>query len=196
MGVVGLIRPGHDLSPLFGPLPESESAALTRALLEAQASLDGLAAAVSAHVGVVYRNLRLDLTGPYLDGGLTGDAGDVWFEIERPYKAEPPPWEVSARLIVFCDRRECRTHDLIRVDRAADTPGEAVVALQAVITEMGRRIRQVDGSARLAVCARGPSARLTQRRRGRSSAPAGQAISLETTLSDGPADGRGLCRSS
>ena len=141
---MGSIHSGHDLSPLFGPLPESESAGLTRALLEVQASLDRLAAAVSAHVGVVYRNLRLDLTGPYLDGGLSGDAGDVWFEIERPYKAEPPPWEVSARLIVFCDRRECSTHDLIRVDRAADTPGEAVVALQEVITEMGGRIQQTD----------------------------------------------------
>ena len=81
--------------------------------------------------------------GPELCGGLSGEAGDVWFEVEHPYKAEPPPWEVTARLVVFCDRRQC-TRDLIRVERAADTPAEAVGALQEVITEMGQRVQQAE----------------------------------------------------
>ena len=114
------------------------------ALRELEASLDHLAAVVSAHVGVVYRNLRFDLTGPFLDGGLSGDAGDVWFGVEHPYKAEPPPWEVSARVVVFCDRRQCSPHDLIRADRTADSPSEAIATLQEVITEIGRRIQQED----------------------------------------------------
>ena len=117
---------------------------MTRALLEARASLAGLAAAASAHVGVVYRNLGLDLTGPFLDGGLSGDAGDIWFGVEHPYRAEPPPWEVTARLVVVCHPRQCITHDLIRLDLAAETPFEAVGALQQVITEMGRRVLQED----------------------------------------------------
>jgi len=132
-----------DLTPLFGPLPPGEQQRILDLLLGVDERLTALAEAASLHVGVPYKHRGLDLWigagDPDISGGPSGDAGDIWFEIQMPFddstgtSCPPPPWIVDSRIIVFCvdPRRgeDPRTHVLGGVVTEADTPTAAVETL-------------------------------------------------------------------
>lgn len=121
--------------------------ALVGALEAVDRRIDALACDASRHLGVEYKNTGLDARG-YLSGGATGEAGDLWFEVDHPYRADPPPWEVTARIVVFCERRSC-THDLYRFRTTADNAQAVITALEQavdalrghVLTESADRVR-------------------------------------------------------
>jgi len=139
------LRTRPDLTPLFGPLSPEEQQRILDLLLGVDERLTALAEAASLHVGVPYKHTGLDLwTGagdPDISGGPSGDAGDIWFEIQMPFDDStgtsypPPPWIVDSRVIVFCaDPQQFEdppTHVLAGVVTEADTPTAAVETLAA-----------------------------------------------------------------
>jgi hypothetical protein len=125
-------------------LPREEQKRILDLLRGVDERLTALAEAASLHVGVPYRHTGLDLwTGaadPDISGGPSGDAGDIWFEIQMPFDdstgtSYPPPWIVKSRIIVFCvdpqPGEDNSTHILAGVVTETDTPTAAVETIAA-----------------------------------------------------------------
>ena len=136
-----------DLRPLFGALTDEENGALLDQLQLVDDDLAQLAAEASAHVGVPYRevalhlSLRPDGTARGIDGGPSGEAGDIWFDISGADGIAGPPWSVESRLVVFCadspePRGESSTHDLVRLEATCETPTAVVEQLQQHVSAM------------------------------------------------------------
>src|SRR5688572_15693714 len=118
-------------------MPREEADLIFHALVAANELVLGLADRASSHVGVLYSTSGLQYFDGERDGLLSaevsGDAGDVTFAVEFPgtfaEPRNPPPWDVSARLIVKCDTQPPREHwclhDLIEMKVEARTPTEA-----------------------------------------------------------------------
>ena len=140
--------PSIDLSVLFGDLGTSDSSLVLETLRASDDRLQDLAEEAGRLVGIAYRHTGLDYfpNGPELAGGPSGEAGDLWFEINRSRDA--PIWTVSYRLVVFCNREltgqtlgySC-THDLVATTTHAFSPKEAVALLDAQITSAARDLK-------------------------------------------------------
>jgi len=139
-----------DLRLLFGPLAPDEEQALLEDLMQIDERLEQLAADASLFVGSSYRNFRLGVFGSEVAGGPSNnDAGDLWFEVNRLQQGEGPPlWEISARIVVFCDKEltgqtagySC-THDLLDLSSHAFTPRQAVRLLAKHIDTLESDLR-------------------------------------------------------
>ena len=80
---------------------------------------------------------------------FSNDAGDLWFEIHRPQEdQELTRWEVTARIIVFCDlelggqtRGGSCTHDLLDLESHAFSPAQAIAMLSEHVETVARDLR-------------------------------------------------------
>ena len=112
--------------------------ALRQSLDEANALLDELRTALEAHLAQPIHRTGYSLYPRSLTADLSGDAVDVVLGVDWPVEfgpeRPPPPWSVSARLIVKCDQQPPReswcTHDLIDLADEVDSPEEAIEALR------------------------------------------------------------------
>ncbi len=102
----GDLRSGEaNLEILFGRLDAAESEVLLAKLGRIDIRLEQLAEEASRVVGGPFSHVSLNVTGFLTGGASNNDAGDLWFEIDRPQKdRELLRWEVSASIIVPCDR--------------------------------------------------------------------------------------------
>ena len=98
-----------DLQPLFGVLSADENDRLLNRLLTIDRDLVTLAVHASEYVGIPYKPLALQLhvrpdgiTSVGIDGGPSGDAGDIWFDISPAGSLAGPPRIIESRLVVFC----------------------------------------------------------------------------------------------
>ncbi|MGO9096998.1 MAG: hypothetical protein ACLQGV_17470 [Bryobacteraceae bacterium] len=126
-------------------------------LLEIEERLDELAQEASQHVGVPYRHTGLGLfawaQSAEISGGPSGDAGDIWFEIQYTFDEgtqewHAPPWTVESQIIVFCADppaaavdQNC-THVLAGLVAETDTPRSAVEALAAHVGILAAEVRK------------------------------------------------------
>lgn len=149
------LRP--DLRPLFGTLAGMQNDELLDRLAAVDGQLLSLAEQASTHVGVPYEvvglslALRPDGTALGIDGGPSGEAGDIWFDISPADGLAGPPWVVESRLVVFCSdspepRGEASTHDLVRLEASANTPSGVLAILESHVytmrTEVAERPRE------------------------------------------------------
>ncbi len=136
-----------DLRCLFGPLSPEQNDHLLDRLLAINTDLRDLAIRASAHVGVPYHpiglhlSVRPDGTSMGIDGGPSGDAGDIWFDISPADGCSGPPWVVESRLVVFCSdspepRGEPNTHDLVRIEATGTTPSAVLDILVSHVASM------------------------------------------------------------
>jgi len=150
----GNIHERPDLAPLFGALSVEESEQLLETLVALDQRLDRLAEAASDHVGVRYRNTGLLVVPANISGGPSGDAGDIWFEIDPAIPTDPssaPPYEVWSFISVFCDR-ELRgevhgyacTHDLVSLTGLAQSPAETLALLSEHIEQLAKEVERRD----------------------------------------------------
>ena len=146
-----------DLRPLFGALSRVDHDRLLERLRALDGRLLGLASDATAHVGVPYKAIPLELcvraTDADICGGASGEAGDIWFELtfmlrgmEKPVA---PPWVVESRLIVFCvdrpePRGESNTHDLVHLEEPAPTAAEVVEVLESHVTSITAALCRFD----------------------------------------------------
>ena len=80
---------------------------------------------------------------------FSNDAGDLWSEIHRPQEdQELTRWEVTARIIVFCDlelggqtRGGSCTHDLLDLESHAFSPAQASAMLSEHVETVARDLR-------------------------------------------------------
>src|SRR5258708_3468531 len=83
----GNIRTRPDLSPLFGPVRKQDNDRILDLLLQIDDQLSALAQVASQHVGVPYKHTGLGffagMAGAEIAGGPSGEAGDIWFEIQN-----------------------------------------------------------------------------------------------------------------
>jgi hypothetical protein len=145
-----------DLRPLFGSLRPQENEALLDRLLAVDSELVKLAAHASEHVGVPYETYRLTLcmrpdgTSAGIYGGPTGNAGDIWFDIDPAGEhvggwPVGPPWVVVSCLVVFCSDSpepgdEANTHELLRLEASANTPAGVLDILESHVAAMRAEI--------------------------------------------------------
>ena len=150
-----------DLRPLFGQLSAAEHDRLLDRLLAIDARLQELAAVASAHVGVRYECGGLNLTvGPEsagLHGGPTGDAGDLWFDVDSQYDAASgrslaPPWTIDSAIFVLCmdapePRGESNCHALVRFVASAESPDAVIQTIEEHVEAIKRELLVRDPSA-------------------------------------------------
>jgi hypothetical protein len=167
----GNIREKPDLSPIFGPLQKDENGRITDLLLQIDERLNSLAQLASQHVGVPYKHTGLGLfagkAGEEIAGGPYGDAGDIWFEIQRTGETtgaqRGQTWTVESRIIIYCadPQPDCNcTHALVGLAEETNTPMSAVEALAAHVDELTlevvkRTASEFTGSAHATLVAMG-----------------------------------------
>src|SRR5262249_33820611 len=99
-------------------------------------------------IGVLYKHTGLGLfagiEGAEIAGGPSGDAGDIWFEIQMPEeestkKSHAPPWIVDSRIIIFCLEQpglNACTHVLASITTEPHTPMATVETLAAHVEKL------------------------------------------------------------
>src|ERR1043166_4505032 len=160
-GCYGNIRTRPDLSPLFGAMRREDHDRVTDRLLEIEEQLDVLAKEASQHVGVPYKHtgLAFFVRGKEgeIAGGPSGDAGDIWFEIqcnfdEKSQRRRVTQWTIESRIAVFCAdlhpkaRGYSCTHDLVHLEATTDTPMSAVETLATQINAIRSEVRKREPS--------------------------------------------------
>jgi hypothetical protein len=149
----GNLRTRPDLSVLFGPLRSQENDQILDLLLQIDDRLSALAQQASQHIGVLYKHTGLGLfagvAGAEIAGGPSGDAGDIWFEIQMPMdestkKSHAPPWIVDSRIIVCCleqpDQYCTCTHALAGIRTETNTPVSTVETLAANVEKLMEQV--------------------------------------------------------
>jgi hypothetical protein len=151
------IRNRPDLTPLFGSMPKEVHEHIMNILLGIDDRLCTLAREASQHIGVPYQHTGLKLfvreNDAEISGGPSGNAGDIWFEVEYSFdetsrKLRAPPWTVDSRIVIFCAdldplaRGYSCTHDLVALKATTNTPISTVETMAAHIDALTLEIRK------------------------------------------------------
>jgi hypothetical protein len=146
----GNLTERSDLRCLFAGMSGEEHARLLDRLLALDVRLGRLAEQATAHVGVPYRALGLALSSAGIQGGPSGDAGDIWFDVTpvrvgADRNAASSSWMVDSFIEVFCSdtpepRGEAATHRLVHLEATVESPEAVVDALELHVSKMEQEL--------------------------------------------------------